>query len=101
MRVVIGGTFDPLHKGHKALFQRALELGAGDHIIIGLTSESMAQISRERMVSKYSDRKTRLEEYLNNELDRFPDTKIEINEIDEVYNKSITQEREADAIIVS
>jgi inosine/xanthosine triphosphatase len=103
MRVVLGGTFDPLHKGHKALFQRALELGAGDKIIVGLTSDSMAQITRERMVNSFSQRKAKLQKYLDDEIKGFPgkETEIEIIEIDEVFNKPITQDIDADALVVS
>jgi inosine/xanthosine triphosphatase len=101
MRVVLGGTFDPLHKGHKALFQRALELGCGDKIIVGLTSDSMAQIARERMVNTFTQRKAQLQKYLDDKVCEFPETEIAIIEIDEVFNQPITQEIDADALVVS
>ena len=89
MRVVLGGTFDPLHRGHKALFERSLELSHGDQIIIGLTSDTMANEARTRAVAPYLTRK------------QVPDATYEIIQINEVFNKSITQERDADAFVVS
>ncbi|KAF5412075.1 MAG: Phosphopantetheine adenylyltransferase [Candidatus Methanocomedens sp.] len=41
-RVAVGGTFNPLHDGHKALFTRAYQLSNGDELIIGITSNEMA-----------------------------------------------------------
>jgi pantetheine-phosphate adenylyltransferase len=101
MRVVLGGTFDPLHKGHRALFDRAFGIASGGHIIIGLTSDSMASDSRKRAVRSYSERKNDLEKYLKELVEEFPGTEFEIKEINEVYNKAITQERDADVLIVS
>jgi inosine/xanthosine triphosphatase len=92
MRVVLGGTFDPLHKGHRALFDRAFGIASGGHIIIGLTSDSMASDSRKRAVRSYSERKNDLEKYLKELVEEFPGTEFEIKEINEVYNKAITQE---------
>ncbi len=40
MRVCLGGTFHPLHVGHRALLQRAAELG--DEVFVGVTSGDLA-----------------------------------------------------------
>jgi pantetheine-phosphate adenylyltransferase len=42
-RVAIGGTFDPLHDGHKALLMKACELSRGGELLVGLTSDEMAK----------------------------------------------------------
>ncbi|MCX9013045.1 MAG: phosphopantetheine adenylyltransferase [Candidatus Methanoperedens sp.] len=42
-RVVVGGTFDPLHDGHRALLGKACELSLGGELVIGLTSDRMAK----------------------------------------------------------
>ncbi|CAG0959986.1 pantetheine-phosphate adenylyltransferase [Methanosarcinales archaeon] len=42
-RVAVGGTFDPLHDGHKSLLMKAVELGRDGEILIGLTSDEMAK----------------------------------------------------------
>jgi pantetheine-phosphate adenylyltransferase len=42
-RVAVGGTFDPLHDGHKALLMKACELSHGGELLVGLTSDEMAK----------------------------------------------------------
>lgn len=43
MRVMVGGTFDPLHAGHKKLLARSFELAGPDgEVIIGLTTDEFA-----------------------------------------------------------
>jgi len=101
MHVVLGGTFSPLHKGHKALFIRAFELCNGEKIIIGLTSDDMAQNSRNRQVATFEERKRDIEKYLDSLLKKYPSTTVDIIEINEIYNIPITQEIEADALVVS
>jgi len=41
--VAVGGTFDPLHDGHKALLRRACELSRNGELLIGLTSDEMVR----------------------------------------------------------
>lgn len=42
--VVLGGTFDTIHKGHEALLNRAFEVG--ERVTIGLTSDEFVKQSR-------------------------------------------------------
>ena len=62
----MGGTFDILHVGHKNLLARAsLE---GDEVLIGLTTDEKARVSREsEVLNSYEVRKENLESYLNSE----------------------------------
>ena len=41
-RVAVGGTFNPLHDGHKALLTRAYQLSKNGELLIGITSNEMA-----------------------------------------------------------
>jgi len=60
MDVVLGGTFDPVHDGHRALFDRAFELG---DLTVGLTSDELAPRTRseERYVRPFEERRRDLE----------------------------------------
>jgi len=60
MDVALGGTFDPIHDGHRALFRRAF--GIGD-VTVGLTSDDLATETRhvERHVRPFDERRADLE----------------------------------------
>lgn len=78
-KVILGGTFDLLHNGHKALINRAFE--AGEKVIIGVTSDFFGQKNRnfqyhlpangscrrqvQAGISNFQLRKKELEDYLN------------------------------------
>ena len=64
-RVALGGTFEVIHKGHRALLARAFALAMGDEVLIGLTSDPMAGRSRSRRVAPYRDREWALRSYLD------------------------------------
>lgn len=46
--VAVAGTFDVIHDGHMALFNRAFELG--DKVLVGITSDAMASAGRSEHV---------------------------------------------------
>jgi len=96
-RVVIGGTFETLHKGHWALFKRAFELGG---VLIGLTSDEMAERYKKRKVRSFKERKKELESFLKNE---FPSevalTKPEIVKIEDKFGPAL--KGDFDYIVVS
>ncbi len=55
MEVALGGTFDPVHDGHRALFDRAFQLG---DVTVGLTSDELAPQTRDedRPIRPYDSR---------------------------------------------
>jgi len=58
--VAIGGTFDVLHDGHKALLKKAYILG---DVIIGLVSDEMAR-KKGHVVNTYHSRKKSVTRYI-------------------------------------
>jgi len=64
-KVVLGGTFDVLHKGHEALLKKAFSLG---EVFIGLTSDSFAKKFKKRKVAKFEKRKKTLKNYIEKKL---------------------------------
>ena len=68
----MGGTFDILHLGHKALLHRALEVG--DIILIGLTTDARASKDRNKtQINPYNIRLANLQNLLKTmkSLDKF------------------------------
>lgn len=59
MRVGVAGTFGPIHDGHRALFQAALERG-DDGVVVGISSDEFATETRRpdpRPIPSYEERK--------------------------------------------
>jgi len=61
-RVVVGGTFDYFHKGHRMLLLKAIE--AGDDIMVGITSDEMAEKQRGYKVNSFEERKEAVERFM-------------------------------------
>ena len=91
-KVVIGGTFDILHKGHEALLKRAFRLGK---VFIGLTSDKMAQSLRKRKVKSFKERKKELENFILKEFKIKP----KIFKIEDKFG--FTLKKDFDYIVVS
>jgi pantetheine-phosphate adenylyltransferase len=64
MKVMVGGTFDPLHDGHKQLLGRSFGLaGDGGQVTIGLTTDAFAS-RKVHPIRPFSTRKAELEEFI-------------------------------------
>ena len=92
----MGGTFDILHLGHKALLQRALEVG--DIVLIGLTTDARALKNRNKtLINPYNIRLANLQNLLKSmkSLDKF-----QIVPLENDWGPSVIDE-DFEAIIVS
>jgi pantetheine-phosphate adenylyltransferase len=92
MKVIVGGTFGYLHKGHKALLTRAFELG--DEVCIGLTSDQYVARVKLKSITPYSKRKEELASFA-----RQFEKKFEIVQLDDPFGPSISGD--FDVIVVS
>ena len=93
-RVVLGGTFNVIHKGHLALLKKAFE--SGEYIFIGLTSDEMANRVRDVPVQSYEIREKNLLAAIT---DIMKGRQFRVEKIDDVYGPAIAGNY--DAIVVS
>ena len=63
--VAVGGTFDELHRGHRALLVKAFEIG--ERVMIGLCSDEFAEkLNKPHVTAPYEERLKELKTFLNN-----------------------------------
>ncbi len=87
-RVVLGGTFEFLHRGHRALLERAFSLG--DYVLIGITADGF----KPQCTVPLEKRRRRVEDFARKFGKRF-----DVVEINDPYGPSITED--FDIIVVS
>lgn len=92
-KVVVGGTFDTLHKGHRRILETAFQIGQS--VIIGLTSDRFANRFRVGTIFPYEKRRKNLTQFA----DKFGKPH-EIIPIDDSYGIA-TIDPEIECIVVS
>jgi pantetheine-phosphate adenylyltransferase len=66
MNVCLGGTFYPLHEGHKVLLKKAFQVaGPTGSVFIGVTSASMTK--KKKGIASFEKRKQSIEHFLTEE----------------------------------
>jgi pantetheine-phosphate adenylyltransferase len=92
VKVALGGTFDPLHEGHKRLIRKAFSISK--NVVFGVTSDDMAR-KRLRTVLPYEIRVKNLKDYVK----RSYGVDVKVERIHDCYGKTL--EEDFDYIIVS
>jgi len=94
--VVVGGTFDELHKGHKTLLVKAFDIA--EHVQIGLCSDNFVKrLSKPHLTAPYDQRLKELKAFLRqNGLHK----RTEIVRIDDPYGTTLF-DRSIEALVVS
>jgi pantetheine-phosphate adenylyltransferase len=93
---MVGGTFDPLHDGHKRLLERSFDIaGPGGHVVIGLTTDSFAS-KKIHPIRPFAVRKEELERYIS--AGRHP-ASCRIEPLDDRFGSAL--DADFDAIVVS
>ncbi len=91
-KVVVGGTFDILHEGHKAFLRKAFTLG---EVTIGLTSDIMAKKTKKRKIRDFRLRKRELADFIKKEFK----VKPKIVKIEDKFGPTLKED--FDYIVVS
>jgi pantetheine-phosphate adenylyltransferase len=95
--VGVGGTFDELHKGHRAFLVKAFEVG--DHVVIGMsTDEFVRTMGKPHLTASYRQRLRDLKNFLGEPglLQR-----AEIIPISDAYGGVLLSKGPIEALIVS
>jgi len=106
---ILGGTFTPVHNGHRALLHKAFQTASHDgpgegHVIVGLTSAAFATETRagsnhDDQLAAYDVRRAALAAELDCLVDTYT-ASYEIVELNDTYGPAVTRE-DADALVVS
>ncbi|MEK0319744.1 MAG: pantetheine-phosphate adenylyltransferase [Nitrosopumilus sp.] len=93
--VATGGTFDIIHRGHLTLLSDAFAIS--DKVIIGLTSDELAEKKGKLLINKY---KNRLVNLITVILKEFPNSSFQINKLENDFGPAVL-EKEVEALVVS
>jgi pantetheine-phosphate adenylyltransferase len=95
--VAVGGTFDELHKGHKALLKKAFQVS--EHVLVGLSSdEFVAKMNKSHKVASYNERLEELTCFLKKSQ---YNNRFEISPLHDSYGLTLNKNKSIDALIVS
>jgi pantetheine-phosphate adenylyltransferase len=95
--VGLGGTFDELHKGHRALLIKAFNLG--ERVIIGVSSDKFVKkMNKPHQTAGYEHRKGELKDFLE---DHGVLQRAEIIPINDAYGGVLLSANPVEALVVS
>jgi len=93
--IATGGTFDIIHRGHLTLLSAAFAISG--KVIIGLTSDELAEKKGKLSINKYEKRLETLTEVISKE---FPNSSFQISKLDNDFGPAVL-EKEVEALVVS
>ena len=93
--IATGGTFDIIHRGHLTLLSNAFAIS--DKVIIGLTSDELAEKKGKLSINKYEKRLENLSQVISKE---FPNSSFQISKLDNDFGPAVL-EKEVEALVVS
>jgi pantetheine-phosphate adenylyltransferase len=93
--VATGGTFDIIHKGHLTLLSNAFDIS--EKVIIGLTSDELAEKKGKLLINKYEKRLENLSQVISKE---FPNSLFQISKLDNDFGPAVL-EKGVEALVVS
>jgi pantetheine-phosphate adenylyltransferase len=91
----MGGTFDIIHKGHLTLLAKAFSISS--NVIIGLTSDELAEKRGKKTLNDY---KKRFETLTNIIKTNFPNHLFQISKLDNDFGPAVLEEN-VQALVVS
>ncbi len=93
--VAMGGTFDIIHKGHLTLLSNAFSISS--NVIIGLTSDELAEKKGKKILNKYENRFKALMSFIKT---NFPHKKFQIVKLNNDFGPAVLEEN-VQALVVS
>lgn len=93
--VAMGGTFDIIHKGHITLLAKAFSIST--NVIIGLTSDELAEKRGKKTMNNYEKRFETLTNTINT---NFPNHLFQISKLDNDFGPAVLEEN-VQALVVS
>jgi len=93
--VAMGGTFDIMHKGHLTLLAKAFSISS--NVIIGLTSDELAEKRGKKTLNNYEKR---FETLTNAIKTNFPNHHFQISKLDNDFGPAVLEEN-VQALVVS
>jgi len=93
--VAMGGTFDIIHKGYLTLLAKAFSISS--NVIIGLTSDELAEKRGKKTLNDY---KKRFETLMNIIKTNFPNHLFQISKLDNDFGPAVLEEN-VQALVVS